>query len=99
MENPQRHSSSRIRSYVAVFAVLAIMTALEVGVTYTALPRVPVLVPLALFKAALVVLFYMHVRYDRKLFAVVFGMGLLMGIGLILSLLFLISAPLAQAVH
>jgi cytochrome c oxidase subunit IV len=99
MEKPQAHSSSRIRSYVAVFGVLAVLTAVEVGVTYTSLPRVPVLVPLAVFKAALVVLFYMHVKYDRKLFGLIFAMGLLMGVGLILALLALISTPLIQAVQ
>jgi len=96
MEKPPRHSTSHLRSYVAVFGVLALLTATEVGVTYTALPRVPILVPLAIFKAALVVLFYMHVRYDRKLFGLIFSMGLVMGVGLILSLLALVSAPLVQ---
>jgi cytochrome c oxidase subunit IV len=99
MGKTQAHSSPRIRSYVAVFAVLAVLTAVEVGVTYLPIPRVPVLVPLALFKAALVVLFYMHVRYDRKIFGLIFAMGLLMGVGLILSLLALISAPLIQTIR
>ena len=79
--------------------MLAVLTAVEVGVTYLPIPRVPVLVPLALFKAALVVLFYMHVRYDRKIFGLIFAMGLLMGVGLILSLLALISAPLIQTIR
>ncbi len=76
-------------NYLGVFVALVVLTALEVAVTYTPLPRVPVLVPLAVIKAALVVLFYMHLKFDRKIFGVLFGMGLLMGIGLLLSLLIL----------
>ena len=54
--------------------------------------------PLALFKAGLVVLFYMHVKYDRKIFGLIFAMGLLMGIGLILAMLAIYSTPLLQSV-
>ncbi len=79
------------RTYVLVFAALAALTALEISVTYTPLPRVPVLVPLALVKAGLVALFYMHLKYDKRVFALVFVAGLLMGVGLILSLLALFS--------
>jgi cytochrome c oxidase subunit IV len=74
-------------NYVAVFIALAVLTAVEVGVTYLPIPRVPVLVPLALLKASLVALFYMHLKVDRRVFAVMFGMGLLMGTGLILALM------------
>jgi cytochrome c oxidase subunit IV len=79
------------RTYVLVFVALAVLTAVEIGVTYLPLPRVPVLVPLALFKAGLVALFYMHLKYDKRVFALVFLAGLLMGVGLILSLLALFS--------
>jgi cytochrome c oxidase subunit IV len=79
------------RTYVLVFVALAVITALEVAVTYLPLPRAPVLVPMALAKAALVALFYMHLKYDRRIFGLVFAAGLLMGIGLILALLALFS--------
>jgi len=79
------------RTYVLVFVALAVLTVIEVGVTYLPVPRAPVLVPLALVKAGLVALFYMHLRYDRRVFAFVFLAGLLMGIGLILSLLALFA--------
>jgi len=55
------------------FVALAVITALEVGVTYLPLPRAPVLVPMALAKAALVALFYMHLKYDRRIFGLVFA--------------------------
>lgn len=74
------------RNYIAVFVALAVLTAIELGVTYLPVPRIPVLVPLALAKAALVAMFYMHLRYDRRVFSVVFAMGILMGVGLIIAL-------------
>ncbi len=55
------------RTYVIVFAWLAVMTAVEVAVAASPLPetlKVGILVILAVVKAALVVLFYMHLRYD-----------------------------------
>jgi len=85
--------SSR-RTYLVVFGVLALLTALEVTVTHLPIPRIPVLIPLALIKASLVALFYMHLRFDRKVFSVVFVMGLLMGVGLILSLIALFAPSL-----
>ena len=98
MEKLSANPPSRLRSYVAVFGLLALITAVEVGITYLPIPRAPVLVPLALFKAGLVVLFYMHVKYDRKIFGLIFAMGLLMGIGLILAMLAIYSTPLLQSV-
>ncbi len=93
-ESPATPAASRKPNYVGVFVVLGALTLVEVGVTYLPLPRVPILVPLALLKAALVALFYMHLKYDRRIFAVVFAMGLLMGVGLILSLIALFSPAL-----
>jgi cytochrome c oxidase subunit 4 len=81
-------------TYIIVFVALAALTALEVTITYLPIPRIPVLIPLALIKASLVALFYMHLRFDKKVFSVVFVMGLLMGIGLILSLIALFAPPL-----
>jgi cytochrome c oxidase subunit 4 len=88
---PKKSSRS---TYVMVFIALAVLTAIEVTVTYLPIPRIPVLIPLAIIKAGLVALFYMHLRFDKKVFSVVFVMGLLMGIGLILSLIALFAPTL-----
>ena len=59
------------RTYVIVFGWLTIMTALEVAVTAMGLDesvRIPVLVVIAIIKALLVILFYMHLRYDSRWF-------------------------------
>ncbi len=95
MENPTAENSHRMqRTYVIVFGALAALTALEVGVTYLPLPRIPVLVPLALAKAALVAMFYMHLRYDKRVFALIFLFGVLMAIALIVSLTLLFGPQL-----
>jgi cytochrome c oxidase subunit IV len=83
-------------NYVGVFIILAILTMVEVGVTYLPVPRIPVLVPLALVKASLVALFYMHLKFDRRVFSAVFLMGVLMGIGLIISLTILFAPQLVD---
>src|SRR5258708_9443393 len=57
------------RTYVIVFGWLTLFTALEVLVAAIGLDesiRVPLLIVIAIIKALLVVLFYMHLRYDSK---------------------------------
>lgn len=56
------------RRYLQVFVWLAILTALEIGVTYLPIGRVAIaaaLVLLAASKAALVALYYMHLAHER----------------------------------
>jgi cytochrome c oxidase subunit 4 len=96
MSNPHEPQQKTKPNYLGVFVALAVLTALEIGVTYLPLPRIPILIPLALIKAALVVMFYMHLKFDKKVYTLIFGAGLLMGLGLILSLLVLFLLPGAQ---
>ncbi len=85
-------------NYLAVFVALVVLTAIEVGVTYVAaIPRLIVLVPLAIVKASLVVLFYMHLRFDSRVFTAIFVVGILMGLSLIVSLLLMFGPPLMDA--
>ena len=88
---PKPSAGASRRTYVLVFVVLAVITVVEIGVTYLPIPRAPVLVPLALGKATLVALFYMHLKYDRRVFGLVFLAGLFMGVGLILALMALFA--------
>ena len=56
-----------------VFAVLAIMTGVEVAVSF--IPgwvKNPLLLALSLVKAGLVALYYMHLRYEKPIYGVVF---------------------------
>ncbi|MFB6240107.1 MAG: cytochrome C oxidase subunit IV family protein [Gemmatimonadota bacterium] len=54
-------------NYMAVWAGLAVLTLIEVGVAFLSLPRqviVLTLVGLAVWKALLVALYFMHLRFE-----------------------------------
>jgi len=56
-------------NYIAVWAALAVLTMVELGVVYLQLPRrltILALVFLALWKAMLVALYFMHLRFEPK---------------------------------
>ena len=76
-----------VRTYLAVFAGLLILTALTVAVSYVDLGPMGLLVALAIAsgKALLVVLFFMHVLYSTRLtwiviLASIFFLMILIGI-------------------
>jgi cytochrome c oxidase subunit 4 len=55
--------------YMFIFYVLAVLTMVEVGVAYVGLPQrllVITLVFLALWKAGLVAMYYMHLRFEPR---------------------------------
>ena|SRR5689334_12098382 len=65
--------------YVAVFAALMVFTILTVWVAYYELPgilNVIVALTIAVIKATLVVLFFMHVRWSSRLTKVIVVAGL-----------------------
>jgi len=77
---------------MGVAAVLAVLTALEVMVFF--LPSVqPVLVPLLLVlmaaKFALVVMFFMHLKFDANIFSGLFVGPLIIAAVIIISMIFL----------
>lgn len=60
-------------NYLLVFASLAVLTAIEVAITYVPqIPQAPTLLALSFFKAMLVILYFMHLRFDSKWFAFIF---------------------------
>ena len=64
-------------NYLLVLIVLVAVTAVEVGVSYvTGGIKIPVLLLLAAFKASLVVLYFMHLKFDSRVFAYWFILGL-----------------------
>ena len=74
------HEQSRTLAYVVVAGFLAVLTAMEVWVSYIHALR-PILVPLLLVlsgaKFALVAMFYMHLHYDSWTFSAIFLPALL----------------------
>lgn len=64
MEQAAQHKQP---NYMAVFAALAVLTLIEVGVAFVGfseLTTMLILVGLALWKALLVALYYMHLRFE-----------------------------------
>ncbi|MGI8617604.1 MAG: cytochrome C oxidase subunit IV family protein, partial [Gemmatimonadaceae bacterium] len=82
------------KQYKWVALILTVITIVEVWIYY--IPAfvasrlfVPSLLVMSAVKFAIVVMFYMHLRYDHKLFRVLFTGPLIIAITLIIALLFL----------
>lgn len=89
------HEHASVRTYVRVALVLSLVTALEVGVIYIRLLTpiiVPLLLAMSVAKFALVVMFFMHLRYDPRALTAVFVGPLLLATGLAAALMTLTGA-------
>jgi cytochrome c oxidase subunit IV len=67
------------KEYVRIGLLLAVLTALEVAATYVGVSGsilIPTLFVLAVVKFALVVLWFMHLKFDDRRYARFFVMGL-----------------------
>ncbi len=77
-------------TYFKVAITLSAITAVEVGVFYMEFIKhgiIPVLVVLSALKFALVAMFYMHLRYDNRIFSWLFIGGLLLAVTVGIALL------------
>ena len=78
--------------YVKIALFLALVTAAEVAMSYTidfwGPFFLPVLLAMMLVKFFVVILFFMHLRFDNRLFSVLFYMGMVLAIGVYLAMLF-----------
>lgn len=71
--------------YVQIGAVLAVVTAVEVGLYYIDLAHnllVVLLIVLSMLKFSLVALWFMHLRFDNKLLTQFFVGGLLLALSI-----------------
>ena len=64
-------------TYYSIFAALMVLTAVTVGVAFVNLGALnfPVAIGIAITKATLVVLFFMHVKYSSRLTKMIVGMA------------------------
>ena len=81
-------------TYWKVATILTLITAVEVWIYYVpaivaSRAFVPMLLIMSAVKFATVVLFYMHLRYDHRLFRVLFTAPLIIAMTTIVALLFL----------
>lgn len=89
----EMHEHPTWKQYKWVALILTLITVVEVWVYYTPFQHSPLFVPALLImsavKFAIVVLFYMHLRYDHKLFKALFSGPLVIAVCTIIALLFL----------
>ena len=70
--NTQQTKHVPAKTYIGVFVALAVVTAIEVGITSVITDKtlvVIVLLALAAAKALLVMMFFMHLKYDTKTYS------------------------------
>ncbi|MGK0273662.1 MAG: cytochrome c oxidase subunit 4 [Ilumatobacter sp.] len=72
------HHGPSDRQFVTIFFILAAITAVEVAVSYIDIGALflPVLLGLMVVKFFTVVLYFMHIKFDNKLFGRLFYIGL-----------------------
>lgn len=89
-------------NYIGVFLFLGVLTAIEVGITVVFPHRegvavtgtVPILLFLTVAKALLVILYYMHLKFDSRIYTFFFGAGVLaFAVPFVISMIFLMSPP------
>ncbi len=88
----EEHHHPGVKEYVEIGVILAVLTAIEVGLYYADVPRqvaVPALLALTAAKFVLVVLWFMHLRFDSRWFRRLFWTGVIAA-----SLLFFVTTIL-----
>jgi cytochrome c oxidase subunit 4 len=86
------HPHPGAREYITIATVLALITAIEVAVYYVDSLRPilpPTLIILSAVKFALVVMFYMHLKFDHPIFTGMFVFGLATAVFTFVGFLFL----------
>jgi cytochrome c oxidase subunit IV len=87
------HAHPTWKQYKWVALILTLITVVEVWIYYTPFTQsklfVPTLLILSAVKFAIVVLFYMHLKYDARLFRALFTGPLIIAVVTIISLMFL----------
>jgi cytochrome c oxidase subunit 4 len=93
---PHRAHPTRA-TYLQVFQWLAIFTVIELALSFVPINeiKIPGLVFFAVLKASLVVMFYMHLRYDRWVYTVILLTGVFFAllVGRFLPLMLLARPP------
>jgi cytochrome c oxidase subunit 4 len=77
-------------NYLLVFALLGVFTFIEVLASYIQQPalKVPTLIVLSQIKVILVLLYFMHLRFDSRIYTYLFVGGVIATIPLFLVMVF-----------
>jgi caa(3)-type oxidase subunit IV len=92
---PARHTHPSAKEYVRIGMILVVLTAIEVWISYSGLPHglmIALLFFFAFVKFALVVLWFMHLRFDDVRYSRFFIMGFVGACILFLVVLLLFKA-------
>jgi caa(3)-type oxidase subunit IV len=83
-------------NYLGIFLLLGVFTIIETLLSYVPQQNIkaPVLVVLSVIKALLVLLFFMHLKFDQKIFSYLFIAGCALSIPLILIMVIVMPAVL-----
>lgn len=84
------HAHPKEAEYVRIAVILAIVTAIEVGVYYfETIPGLiaPILLILSALKFILVAMFFMHLKFDSRLFSFIFSGPLLLALAVMVAVL------------
>jgi cytochrome c oxidase subunit 4 len=94
-EEPELAAHPGPRQYVGVAIVLAVATAMEVGLYYLDLPHAlfaTLLLFFGVFKFSLVALWFMHLRFDSGIFRRLFVTGIILAMTVYLIVLTIFGA-------
>jgi cytochrome c oxidase subunit 4 len=86
------HAHPSNRTYILVAAILGVITAVEVGVFYLDALKpvlVPILLVLSAAKFTMVVGFFMHLKFDSKLYRALFVGPLVVAIAVMMAMFLL----------
>ncbi len=81
----------KAKDYWTIAAILAVITAVEVAIAYTPIPKVLIVISLIVLSAAkfvLVAMFFMHLRFDRPVYSRFFMVGIVGAVILFAVMLF-----------
>ena len=87
---PNEHPHPGAKEYLAIAVVLTVITAVEVAIFYVPQLKavlVPTLLTLSALKFGLVAMFYMHLKFDHKLFSWLFVVPMALAAVVILALM------------
>ncbi len=86
------HDGSQVKTYAIIMGILAVLTLIEVYTPQLAARNlvVPLLMAIAVAKAAFVVAYYMHVKYEPNFIRIIPAVPLVFVILLLLALVYAI---------
>ena len=82
-EYGEGHHGATDKQYIVIALVLAVVTAMEVTISYVHIGPIflPVLLILMVLKFLTVVSYFMHLKFDNKIFSFMFYAGLVLAVG------------------